>query len=252
MIDPLVLKAKDGTLSLGELESVLTELSELLIKRRIDPSFAYPQASKIDRLRTQLTDHDLAAASRELHGTPTYDKPSPSVVKPSGASHVSGAKPARDPYVLLEIVGEAGGKELAKSVEPFLDWPGDPMVAMLALEILTTYWGLAHEYRDTIIQLMKGVPWDVDNDVREVAISGAGEALRQQRDVELLQNLIDIAEDIREPSAIRGQAIAGLARAEGMSWQEIPNPADAISPVGRLARAILDRARAMTVEPDRS
>jgi hypothetical protein len=251
MVDPLIIKAKDGTLSPGEFESVLSELSDILRRRKIDPSFVYPQTSKIDRLRVQLTDHDLAAASRELQGKPTYHRRSPSFVRPSGASNESGAKPTRDPYVLLEIVGEAGGKELAKSVEPFLDWPGDPMVAMLALEILTT-WGLFRGYRDRIIELMQGVPWDVENDVRQVAITAAGEALRQQKDVPLLQRLIDIAEDKRESSSIRGQAIASLGRAEGKSWKEVPNPSDEIPPEGQFARVILDRARAMTVEPDRS
>jgi len=251
MIDPLVLKAKAGKLSSGELESVLSELSEILRKTRIDPSFAYPRASKIDRLRVQLTDHDLASASRELHGKPTHRVGSASV-QSSAASRESDAKPRRDPFLLLEIVGEAGGKELAKSVEPFLDWPDDPMVAMLALEILTTYWGLSDQYRDTIIKLMKGVKWDVENDVREVAITAAGEALRQQRDRELLQHLIDIARDENESSSIRGQAIASLGRAEGMSWQDLPNPADAILPTGELARLVLDRARAMTGEPDRN
>src|SRR6202022_2042063 len=114
MIDPLVIKAKDGTLTRGELDSVVSELGEILRRRRIDPSFAYPQVSKLDRLRLQLTDHDLASARRELHGTPTHQRRSASVVQRSDTSLGGGAQPTRDPFVLLEIVGEAGGEELAK------------------------------------------------------------------------------------------------------------------------------------------
>lgn len=47
MIDPLVIKAKEGTLSSQELESVLSELGEILRRKKVDPAFTYLPASLI-------------------------------------------------------------------------------------------------------------------------------------------------------------------------------------------------------------
>ena len=251
MIDPLVVKAKEGRLSQDELQSALSELDEIARRRAVDPSFLAPHGSqldqmrqRLDRLRVVMTKQDMEAARLELRGKAMPSRRRPLLVRPANVRK-GGVTPSRDPYVLLEIVGEAGGRELSEFIEPFLDSPSDPMVARLALQILTNYWSLLSEYRDKIIEFMRGVPWDAENDVREVAIDAAGEAIRQHRDIDLLHELLEIAEDSKESAAIRGQAIVSLGRAQGMPRQELPNPADKTPLDGRLARAILDNARAM-------
>lgn len=127
------------------------------------------------------------------------------------------------------------------------------MLARIALQILTNYWGIAGDYRDRIIEFMTGVPWDLENDAREVAISAAGDLVRHERDSGLLEQLLKIAEDKSESSSIRAEAIKSLGRAQGMSWQDLPNPAEAMPLDGPLASAILARAHAMTMgsDPDR-
>jgi hypothetical protein len=149
----------------------------------------------------------------------------------------------RDPHTLLSIIGEAGGSELATTVEPFLESQDDPMLAGLALFILTNRWGLASQYRAKLIDFVKGVAWDREDDVRLTAIASSGEYLRERPDEEMLDELLAIAQNGREDGLLRQAALAALGRAVGMSWRQLPKVKDGVAPGSELAQEILRRAR---------
>lgn len=239
MIDPLLFKAKEGWLSSSELEAVLSELSQIARDGLNGETITYPKLSVVGRFKVQLTEHDLAAAQRELRGEPAHLEPKEIVDMPT-TPYTPGI---RDPYVLLEIVGEAGGKELAGAVEPFLNARMDPMLARIALQILCDYWGLYREYRNDIIRFLDGVPWDKEDDVRQIAIAVAGGSLRHGSDPELLKRLIDFAEDARNRELLREDAVSSLGRALGMSPQE--RSGRGLRPDSELGKLFIRRARTL-------
>jgi hypothetical protein len=130
-----------------------------------------------------------------------------------------------DPYTLLHIIGRSGDRSRRALVEKYLHWPQDPMLARLALQIVCGYWGDIERYLDQVLEFVKGVDWDDENDVRQVAISNAGEYLRTQSHTELLQRLLDIVRDGNESPTIRADAYFALSRAVGRDWKDLPNAA---------------------------
>jgi len=130
--------------------------------------------------------------------------------------------PQGDPYTLLHIIGRAGDLRHESLISQYLDSPDDPMLARLALQILCTFWNLTERYMPQVHKFLIGVPWDRDDDVRQIAISISGEYLRTRDDPALLENLINIAENPQESSLIREDAIRALARALGNDWQDLP------------------------------
>ena len=102
------------------------------------------------------------------------------------AQELQQPNPEADRYTLLHILGRACAVSYRGLVERFLDSPDDPMLARIALQSLVDYWDLAEQYLDELLRFVRGVPWDVDGDVRLVAISNAGEYLRSHRESNLL------------------------------------------------------------------
>jgi len=98
-----------------------------------------------------------------------------------------------DRWDLLEIVSNRYSDQYEELVASFLEYPPDPWASRIALQILCNRWGLADKYVETIRQFLAGIPWDNDGDVRDVAISEAGEYLREHDDEDLLRRLWDIA-----------------------------------------------------------
>jgi hypothetical protein len=79
--------------------------------------------------------------------------------------------PAADPFTLLNILGNAFAMQCQPLVQQYLGCEEDPMLARLALEILCGYWGQSDQYREEVLRFMRGVAWDLEEDVRQIAIS---------------------------------------------------------------------------------
>jgi hypothetical protein len=129
-----------------------------------------------------------------------------------------------DPYRALLIVGRAGAVQYRDIVESYLDSSHDPMLARLALLIICDYWNLTSQYKDVLERFVRGAEWDVDNDVRLVAISACGRLLAVQSDDRLLKLLLRIFRDCSEskPQILRETAYKALAVASGKSDSELP------------------------------
>jgi hypothetical protein len=128
---------------------------------------------------------------------------------------------SKDLNALIQILGRAGSPKYRKIVEPFLLNVGNPQLSALALKVLCWSWGLAREYRETLLDFLKGVDWDDEDYVRLAAISAAGEYLRKTSDNELLQVIYDTFSDQRERPLIRASAYCALCRSEKLEWKEI-------------------------------
>src|SRR5262249_23591080 len=74
-----------------------------------------------------------------------------------------------DSYTPLHMVGRGGGPEYRELVEAFVTYEEAPMLASLALEILGGFWGEMDRYLPQVLQFLRGVPWDADEDCRLIA-----------------------------------------------------------------------------------
>lgn len=154
-----------------------------------------------------------------------------------------------DAYTAIHILGHAAGPELAPVVEPYLEYSEDPMVARIALQVLCAYWRLAANYRDAIERFVNGVDWDIQSGrfVQLVAMTEAGELVRDFGDKALLRRLTELALADDVPAVVRDGAYAGLVLATGGAWTDVPNPAatdPSMDPeVLRRAAKLLDAAR---------
>lgn len=153
-----------------------------------------------------------------------------------------------DAYTLLHILGHAGNPSHRGIVERFLGHRDDPMVARLALEILCSYWNLTDEYLPQLMTFLRGVDWDHAGEVRQMAISVAGEYLRSRHHPEMLNTLLEIFESADEDVTSREDAYFALARAVGRDWEQLPPATRALDltkgvdpQVIQEARRLLDR-----------
>ncbi|MFB9394160.1 hypothetical protein ACFPM3_20585 [Streptomyces coeruleoprunus] len=150
----------------------------------------------------------------------------------------------RDLYTALHVVGLAGSPTQAEVVRKYLDMPSDPMLSRLALQILCDYWGMSSDVLPEIHRFLTGVGWDIDGDVREVAISVAGRHLREERGPRsLAQALVRIAEDEGELDFVRESAVRALAGALGESLLDVSSPAVRVRIPSAQAVDVLTRAR---------
>jgi hypothetical protein len=133
-----------------------------------------------------------------------------------------------DRYTLLHIVGLSQHLEYEQLVSSYLESASDPMLARIALQVLCDFWNLKEKYRDRIIEFIRGVSWDYEDDVRQIAMASAGEYLRDHNDQELLASLIATAKDENTRNVIRDDAIRALARALQYDWGDIPPATDAV------------------------
>jgi hypothetical protein len=124
-------------------------------------------------------------------------------------------------YRLLNILGYSFDLKYQELVEKFLYNPDDPMLAKLALQILCYRFAKEKEYVDYVLDFMKGVSWDKEDDCKLVAISIAGESLRMFQSKELLSMLISIFEQ-EESMVINQTAYLALMRALGFDRKEMP------------------------------
>jgi hypothetical protein len=141
------------------------------------------------------------------------------------ARELQSESPATDRYTLLHILGRAGAVAHRRLVERFLESASDPMLAQMAMHILCNYWDMSDQYLDELIRFVRGVPWDVDGDVRRTALSDAGEYLRSHEDPRLLHAIVQVFENATEGQGMREAAYIALARAAGRDWQALPSAA---------------------------
>ncbi len=149
-----------------------------------------------------------------------------------------------DKYSIIRVLGRQADRRYEDYIVPFLDSPEDPMLARIALQVLTKDWGLAGKYRSFLHRFARGVPWDGDNDVRAVALSALGEHMRANPDPEGMGVLLSIFEGEGGPQTIRESAYFALARAVGRSWDQLPSAARHFD-LSSVDEAILAEARAL-------
>ena len=141
------------------------------------------------------------------------------------ARRLDAARPDEDRYGLLHILGHAGDRCYRPLVERFLECSDDPMLAHLALQTLCLFWGETERYMGHVLRFLRGVEWDREELVRQLAASMAGEYLRASHDEVLLRELVRIWDDQSEDPLTRENAYFGLCRAMGREWEEMPSAA---------------------------
>lgn len=133
-----------------------------------------------------------------------------------------GAAPPYDQYTMLHAIGRAGATKYEPLVAQFLREHRDPGISGLALRILCNWWGLTDRYFEDLVSFLNGQNWDVSDEAQLMAISIAGEYLRNTSNLTILETLFHIFSDISKRNVIRGSAYFALCRAEGRDWDEIP------------------------------
>jgi hypothetical protein len=151
--------------------------------------------------------------------------------------------PEADRFTLLDILGYAFALQYRDLVEQFLECEEDPWLARLALQILCGYWGQTDQYLEEVLKFMRGVPWDQEEDVRQMAISEVGEYLRSNNEPRFLHELILIFEDDDEERSIREGAYFALARAMGRDWKNLPSAASHFDLITQTDLAVIQEAR---------
>ncbi|WP_405059846.1 hypothetical protein OG474_44950 [Kribbella sp. NBC_01505] len=97
-------------------------------------------------------------------------------------------------YSLIHILGRAQAVRHRELVAGFLQSPGDPDLARIALKSLCSYWGLTAEYLPQVIEFVRGVEWDEEPcSVRPIAMSVLGAHLTDHPDPALTRLLLDVA-----------------------------------------------------------
>jgi hypothetical protein len=131
------------------------------------------------------------------------------------------APPDSDRYILLHILGESKQKTFRPLIEQFLNCDDDIALVKMALQTLCVTWGDAILYTDQLLRFLRGVDWDVlrGGHVILMAISIAGEFLRESKHPALLAELIDIYE--KEDDLFQDAAYIALGRTLGHSWSKL-------------------------------
>ncbi|MET7668636.1 hypothetical protein [Micromonospora luteifusca] len=98
-------------------------------------------------------------------------------------------------YQLLYVLGRTSDTRHEPMVAKLLDRSDDPMVSRLALQTLCQFWGFTGRYVDAVERFLDGVEWDDFDDVKDIAISIAGDYLASNRQCGMLRRLLAIAGD---------------------------------------------------------
>lgn len=159
--------------------------------------------------------------------------------------------PESDVYELLYVLTRSGVRSYEGIVARFLDYRSDPMVARLALQSLCTFWGLTERYIDTVREFLRGVDWDVFGEVRQVAITAAGEFLSEHRRDDLLRELLRLSGVENSDTIERRIAVEALARSLGEPLAETINADKGSIDWDTWAQAIRERGYRRAVSDDR-
>ena len=104
-------------------------------------------------------------------------------------------KEDNESYRLIELLGESRDLGQRQKLESLLNCEIDPYLSAIALRILCQDWGLGTEYNQLLKKFIIGVPWDYSNELRDAAISAAGDSLYDKDDPILLQELLRLYDD---------------------------------------------------------
>jgi hypothetical protein len=107
-----------------------------------------------------------------------------------------------------------GAREHEDLAARFIHYAPAPQVAALAINFLCVHWKLFHRYRPQVIEALRGIEWDLLDEVKQAAISAAGEYLGSTCDPPLLEEVMNIAES-HEVDLSGRFAVEALARALG-------------------------------------
>jgi hypothetical protein len=125
-----------------------------------------------------------------------------------------------------QIYFEHRSSKIRNLIEPYLEYPRDDYISAMALSILCD-WGFTEDYLDVIKKFIQGVEWD-DGDCAFCAMGEAGGYLNkkteeeiEEKDIELAQLLKSVIDDPTRDEVDRDAAYKALARASGLSWDEI-------------------------------
>lgn len=152
---------------------------------------------------------------------------------------------------LLEIVGSGFGTQYEELVASFLECPSDPWLSRKALQVLCGDWHMSEKYVEELRRFLNGVPWDVDGDVRLVAMLFAGQYLRTHQDDDLLRRLWEIAHG-RGPRQAVTESDIELFGAEGAAVNAAEHQAlKAEAALDALAWAVFDDWRERFIRPDK-
>jgi hypothetical protein len=161
---------------------------------------------------------------------------------------LSAGRGGDDTYRLLYVIGESGALSYEQLVASFLEYRKNPFVARLALEILCNFWHLTDRYVDQVERFLKRVEWDHQGDVRQIAITSAGEFLRARRHCELLKGLLALGSPRNEDALERRIAVEAIARALGEPLGETINADKGDTPWETWAQNITTRGAARLAE----
>ncbi|MBA2367848.1 MAG: hypothetical protein H0V82_02350 [Candidatus Protochlamydia sp.] len=157
-------------------------------------------------------------------------------------------------YTLIHILGKAKAIQYRNLIEPFLNYPDDPLVSKIALQCLCTYWDLTNEFSEELKIFIRGEDWDDFDDVRLTAIGISGEYLRSTSNKDLLHVLVDVFENLEtsplikraeNPELVRSCAYYAIARALGKNYDQIPNTDKIINQLQRnsLDLSLIEQAK---------
>jgi hypothetical protein len=134
------------------------------------------------------------------------------------------AETVNEKYTLLHVLGHSGDERYRATIEGFLACE-DASLARLALQILCDFWGDVPRYIHAVDKFIDGSPFDVDGELRQAAVSIAGEYLRHNEDPAIARKIASLYDDAREDVVVRGGAYTAMLRAIGWDWGQIPSPA---------------------------
>ena len=142
---------------------------------------------------------------------------------------IQSSKPGDDEdlYTWIHILGRSRNVQYRKLVEYFLYYPSNPMISYIALKTLCNYWHFTKDYLKEIKSFIKGVDWDQDQDLHDLAISCAGSFLQNEEDKELLELIVEIVQNFAalEKDSLDAvsweSAFTALVRAMGKEVKEV-------------------------------
>lgn len=127
-----------------------------------------------------------------------------------------------DLYTVIHAVGKAELIQYQDRLEKFLISPNDPLISAITIRVLCGYWELTEQYIDIIVEIIQGVEWDEDEDVKLEALNVIGSYLFEHKDPYIFGLIIGILEDEDNFNAVRSAAYTSLGRAFGRSRNELP------------------------------
>jgi hypothetical protein len=130
-------------------------------------------------------------------------------------------KEDNESYRLVELLGESRDFGQRQKLESLLHCELDPYLSAIALRVLCQDWGLATEYNQLLKKFIIGVPWDDTNELRDAALSAAGDSLYDKEDPRLLQEIVRVYDNASTDDELRGFAFRSIWLAAKRDLREL-------------------------------